>query len=92
MNIVDSLDRICIADVEILDFRISDQSLFWLLAFLIKDTKIVPNLWLQGVKGGSLDDVLKGIAVISVQVINDSKSCPVGSFSWILEGCFLKEL
>ena len=75
-----------------MNFRVSDQSLFWLLAFFIEDTKIVPNLWLQGVKGSGLDDVLERITVISVQVINDSKSSPVSSLSWIFESCLLEEL
>jgi len=75
-----------------LDFGISDQSLFWLFTFFIEDTKVVPYFRLQGVKRSSLDDVLKGVTVISVQVVNNSKCCPISCFSWIFKGCFLKEL
>ena len=62
------MDRIGIANVKILDFRISDQSFFWLFTFLIKDTKVVPNLWLQGVKRSGLDDVLKSVVRMTIDM------------------------
>jgi len=50
LNGLDSLGRIFVSWTEVLNLLISDQSLFWLFAFLVKDTEIVPNFTLEGVK------------------------------------------
>lgn len=50
LNGLDSLGRIFVSWTEVLNFLIGDQSLFWLFAFLVKDTEIVPDLTLEGVK------------------------------------------
>lgn len=50
LNGFDSLGRIFVSWTEVLNFLIGDQSLFWLFAFLVKDTEIVPDLTLEGVK------------------------------------------
>lgn len=46
----DSLGRIFVARTEVLNLLIGNQSLFWLFAFLVKYTEIVPDLTLKGVK------------------------------------------
>lgn len=92
LNGLDSLGRIFVAWTEVLNLLVGDQSLFWLLAFLIKDTKIVPDLTLEGVKRGGFDDVLERVAELSIFKVNNSKGSPVSGLSWVFEGCFLKEL
>ena len=46
----DSLGRIFVARTEVLNLLIGNQSLFWLFAFLVKYTEIVPDFTLKGVK------------------------------------------
>ena len=88
----DSLGRIFVAGTEVLDLLVSDQGLFWLLAFLIEDTEVVPDLALEGVEGSSFDDIFKRVTELSVFKVHDSESGPVRSLSWVLECCFLEEL
>jgi hypothetical protein len=50
LNGCDSLKSIFITWAEILNFGVSNESFLRLLALFIKDTEVVPNLWLECVK------------------------------------------
>lgn len=92
LNGLDSLGRIFVSWTEVLNLLIGDQSLLWLFAFLVKDSEIVPDLTLEGVKRGRLDDVFERVTELSIFKVDNSEGSPVSGFSWVFEGCFLKEL
>ena len=89
---IDSGNGVFIVVVEVLDLRVSNQGLLWLLAFFVKDTEVVPDLWLEGVQRSGFYDVLERIRVVSILVVNDREGGPIGGFSWIFEGCLLQVL
>lgn len=90
LNSFDPRKSIHIVVLQVLDFRISYQSLFWLLTFLIKDTEVVPDFRLESVKWGSFDDIFKGVTIVTVLVVDNSEGGPIGCFSRVLESGFLQ--
>ena len=91
LDCVDAADWILVSWVEILNFWVGDQSFFWLFAFFIKNSEVVPDFGFQSIQRSSFDYVFKWVAVISIFIVNDSQCCPISCFSWIFESGFLKE-
>lgn len=68
---IDSGNSVFIVVVEVLDLRVSDQGFLWLFALFVKDTEVVPDLWLEGVQRSGFYDVLKRVRVVSILVVDD---------------------
>jgi len=92
LNGGDSLDAVWVSWVQVLYLLVSNQSLIGLLALLIEDSKIVPDLWLQGVERCGFYNIFEGVTAVTILIINDGKCGPVGCLSRILEGSCLKKL
>ena len=66
--------------IDLNDFLIRNKAFFWLLACLVEDSKVIPDLihlWLQG---GRLDDVLERLCVALLIVVQDGQGRPEDSF------------
>lgn len=59
------------------DFVVDEKSLFGLLALLVKDAQIVPDLGDVGVEVRGLDEVLKGLLALGLVVVDNAKRAPV---------------
>ena len=91
LDLIESLKGCFIAWADVLNLRIGNKSLLWLLALLIKDTKIKPDLWHKRVQWSSFDDILKWITEVTILVVYNCQWSPVGCLSWILECSFLEK-
>lgn len=92
---VDGLDsgkRIFLSRLDLLSLLISYEGFVWLFAGLVEHSKVVPDVWLDGVERGGLDDVLKRVTELTLHEVDDGESCPVASLTWILEGSLLQEI
>lgn len=86
----DSLLRVGLLSIELQYFGICDQGFLRLLAFLVKDAKVVPDFTHLGVQRRRLDNILKSICVISIVVVEDGQGGPVDSFTRALESRLLE--
>lgn len=92
LNSHDSSLSVLVIIVEFKYLTVSNQSFFRLSALLIENTEVVPDLAHLWVESCGLDDVLKGISVVTSVVVEDGKGRPVYSFSWVFESSLLEVL
>jgi len=59
------------------DFVVDEKSLFGLLALLVEDAQVVPDLGDVGVEVRGLDEVLKGLLALGLVVVDNAKRAPV---------------
>jgi len=74
------------------DLGVGDEGFFRLFALFIEDTEVEPDLAHGGVEGGGFDDVVEGVRVVGVVVVEDGQSRPVRRLPRVLVRCLLEIL
>lgn len=86
---LDSLNArltISVIGLQLLDLLISNHGLLRLLAFLIKNAKIVPDLMTTREQSRSLDDVFETLAVVAILEVDERETSPVSRFLGVTLG------
>lgn len=85
-----SLECLLLIGLQVKHFTVCNHSFFWLVALLVQDAQIEPDLVELRLESCRFDDVLKWLSVLVTLIKKNGEGSPENSIGWWLESRLLQ--